>query len=59
VQQCLRLREECPAGFGETAALRGAVEQPHTQLVLQTLDLATERRLGEVQGGRATPACLN
>jgi hypothetical protein len=45
VQQRLRLREERPAGFGEPAALRGAVEQPHAQLALQTLDLAAGRRL--------------
>jgi hypothetical protein len=52
VQQIVGPRQENPARVGEPAALRGAVEQPRAQLVLQPLDLPAQRRLREVQRGR-------
>jgi hypothetical protein len=47
----LRLRQEDLPGRGEVTALRRAVEQAHTQLHFQTLDLPAQRRLRQLQGG--------
>jgi hypothetical protein len=54
-QQRLGEREKDRSGLGELNSLRGAVEQACAQLLFQTGDLATERRLSEVHGfGRAS-----
>ena len=50
----VRVVLEQPAGLGQRAVARGAVEQPLAQLVLQPADGLADRRLGPVQllGGR-------
>ena len=54
-QQGLGPRQEDLAGFGEPRALRRAIQQPDTQLLLQAPDLSAQRRLRDLQGGgRAT-----
>jgi hypothetical protein len=58
-QHCLRTRQEHLAGLGEPAALRGPVQQPRTQLLLEATNLAAQRRLGDVQFlGRTTEVLL-
>lgn len=44
------MRQEHLTGLGETAALRGAVQEPGAQLLLQAPDLAAQGRLGDAQG---------
>ena len=44
-------REKHLPGLGQPAALRGAVEQPGPQLLLEAADLPAQRRLGEMQSG--------
>ena len=59
-EQLVRLREEGAAGRRELAAVCGAVEQPHTELLLEPLDLTTQRRLRDVQlGGGPADVLMN
>ena len=54
-QQGLRQRQKNLPGLGQPGALRGPIQQPRTQLVLQPLNLPTQRRLRTVQRrGRPT-----
>lgn len=54
-QQRLGPGQEDLPGLGEPAALRGAVEEPGAQLLLQAADLPAQRRLIDVEdlGGTA------
>ncbi|HYD68377.1 MAG TPA: penicillin-binding transpeptidase domain-containing protein [Azospirillum sp.] len=58
-QQPARLRQEAPPLLGETQTLLGPFEQRQSQFGFQTLDLAAERRLRDVQAlGRAADMLL-
>jgi len=54
VDERLRIFEQRPAGIREVHTSLVTSEQPQTQLALQLLDLATERRLADIQPPRSS-----